>query len=71
MNGVHSSNTIPIYDTAWVSIKSKKADGENCWLFPESLRYLLNKKKVDGGWEVYGSDDDNILQQFRKSGSNT
>ena len=39
-------------------------DGENCWLFPESFRYLLNEQKVDGGWEAHGSDDDNTLNSL-------
>ena len=64
MNGVHSSHTIPIYDTAWVFMISKKVDGENRWLFPESFRYLLNEQKVDGGWEAHGSDSDDILNSL-------
>ena len=43
---------------------SKKVDGEHCWLFPESFRYLLNEQKLDGGWEAHGSDDDNILSSL-------
>ena len=43
---------------------SKKVDGENCWLFPESFRYLLNEQKVDGDWEAHGSDDDDILNSL-------
>ena len=64
MNGVHSSHTTAIYDTAWASMISKKVDGENCWLFPESFRYLLNEQKLDGGWGAHGSDDDNILNSL-------
>ena len=64
VNGVHSSHTVAIYDTAWVSMISKKVDGEKCWLFPESFRYLLKEQKVDGGWESHGSDDDDILSSL-------
>ena len=64
IHGVHSSHTSAIYDTAWVSMISKKVDGKNCWLFPESFQYLLKEQREDGGWEAHGSDDDDILNSL-------
>jgi hypothetical protein len=55
------SMTTTIYDTAWVSMISKKVDGNTEWLFPKSLLYLLDNQKPSGDWESYASDIDGIL----------
>ena len=43
---------------------TKHVDGENYWLFPESLRDLLKEQNLDGGWEAHGLDDDGIVSSL-------
>ena len=58
LSGSISTN---IYDTAWVSMVSKKVDGHRHWLFPESFQLVLDSQLPGGGWEQYASDPDGIL----------
>lgn len=55
------SMTCSIYDTAWVSMITKSADGQTKWLFPSCFHYLLEHQQRDGGWATAGSDGDAIL----------
>ncbi|QGA21613.1 hypothetical protein EYB26_009324 [Talaromyces marneffei] len=50
-----------IYDTAWVSMISKTVDEHKAWLFPECFEYILSHQLEDGGWEMYASEIDAIL----------
>ncbi|KAJ5370472.1 Phyllocladan-16-alpha-ol synthase [Penicillium cataractarum] len=50
-----------IYDTAWVSMIQKGADGQRTWLFPECFEYLLQTQLEDGSWITYASQIDGIL----------
>ena len=52
-----------IYDTAWVSMVSKRVDGELQWLFPEAFQYVLGSQEASGGWvsNTSGSIIDSIL----------
>lgn len=51
-----------IYDTAWVSMVTKKTSGEKRWLFPESFDYLLSMQSDDGSWKADGTPQvDGIL----------
>lgn len=50
-----------IYDTAWVSMVSKTVEGQNIWLFPECFEYILSHQSEDGGWAMYASEIDAIL----------
>lgn len=55
------SMTCSVYDTAWVSMISKSADGSTKWLFPSAFDYLLKTQHHDGGWHSSSSDIDGIL----------
>lgn len=55
------SMTPAIYDTAWVSMVSKKINGNTQWLFPECFTFLLDTQLPDGGWESYATAYDGIL----------
>lgn len=44
------SMSCAIYDTAWVSMVTKRIDGQQQWLFPESFEYLIATRSPDGGW---------------------
>jgi hypothetical protein len=50
-----------IYDTAWVSMVSKTIDDKKAWLFPECFEYILSHQLEDGGWAMYASEIDAIL----------
>lgn len=50
-----------IYDTAWVSMISKTTDDQKIWLFPECFEYILSHQLEDGGWAMYASEIDAIL----------
>ena len=49
-----------VYDTAWVAMVIKNANGQKRWLFPSSFEYLINQQQHDGGWRTF-SDADGIL----------
>ena len=49
-----------IYDTAWMSMVSKKIDGETTWLFPSSFQYIYDTQDEEGGWQN-GDEIDSIL----------
>ena len=52
-----------IYDTAWVSMVSKRVEGELQWLFPKAFEYVLGSQEASGGWlsDTSGSRIDSIL----------
>lgn len=50
-----------IYDSAWVSMVSKRSLNQQKWLFPECFQYVLDNQKDDGSWHSYGSEIDGIL----------
>lgn len=58
------SMTCSIYDTAWVSMIAKPANGQKRWLFPSSFQYLLDHQQHDGGWKTNSSDIDGILNSL-------
>ncbi|KAL9100074.1 MAG: hypothetical protein Q9163_004515 [Psora crenata] len=68
VDGVAKSNlctvTTAIYDTAWLSMISKKEGGVECWLFPESFQYLLSQQLPNGGWESYATEEDGMLNSL-------
>lgn len=47
--------TCAIYDTAWISMVSKKVSDGKRWLFLESFDYLLSMQSEDGSWKVDGT----------------
>ena len=53
--------TIAIYDTAWLSMVSRKVKGCFFWVFPQCFEFLLEQQLPSGGWESYNSKDDEIL----------
>ena len=57
------SMTPSIYDTAWVSMVSKRVEGESQWLFPEAFQYVLSSQEAFGGWisDTSGSGIDSIV----------
>lgn len=57
------SMTCTIYDTAWVSMVSKRVEGKLQWLFPETFQYVLSSQEACGGWNIgkFGSQIDSIL----------
>ena len=60
-NSTHTSLTVAVYDSAWVSMVSKSIHGDLCWLFPESFQFILEKQQSNGGWESSDSNEDAIL----------
>ena len=64
-NHYHSFGSVSasIYDTAWLSMVSKRVDGELQWLFPEAFQYVLSSQEASGGWisDNLGSKIDCIL----------
>ncbi|EED14438.1 polyprenyl-diphosphate synthase, putative [Talaromyces stipitatus ATCC 10500] len=50
-----------IYDTAWVSMIKKTIHNHKIWLFPECFEYVLSHQLSDGGWAMYASEIDAIL----------
>lgn len=50
-----------VYDTAWVSMLTKRVNGEDLWLFPAAFNYVLKTQELDGGWESYAAEIDGIL----------
>ena len=60
-NCIHSSQTLAIYDTAWVSMIAKTVDEEPRWAFPESFQFILEEQESDGGWNRSKSSDDGII----------
>lgn len=40
---------------------TKRYDGREQWLFPESFQFLLDTQLPDGSWEAYASPEDRIL----------
>ncbi|KAL9009629.1 MAG: hypothetical protein Q9173_005365 [Seirophora scorigena] len=64
-DGVTDSNlcslTTVIYDTAWLAMVSKAHGGEVHWLFPESLKFILDQQLPSGGWASYATKADGIL----------
>ena len=61
MSSTQDSHTLAIYDTAWVSMVAKNIDGEDCWLFPKSFNFVLERQQENGGWESCSSDSDGLL----------
>jgi hypothetical protein len=55
------SFTPSVYDTAWVAMIPKTADGETRWLFPKCFQLLLDSQLPEGGWDAYASEVDGIL----------
>lgn len=49
-----------IYDTAWLCLVFTKDESPK-WLFPESFQYLLDAQLPSGGWQVYASETDGLL----------
>ena len=68
VDGVAESNlctfTTTIYDTAWLSMISKKEGENTCWLFPECWQYILGRQLPNGGWEAYAGKEDGILNSL-------
>ena len=60
-NCIHSSHTLAIYDTAWVSMIVKMVNREPRWAFPQSFRFILEEQGSDGGWNRSRNSDDGIL----------
>ncbi|KAL8962203.1 MAG: hypothetical protein Q9193_001357 [Seirophora villosa] len=64
-DGVTESNlcslTTAIYDTAWLAMVSKAEGGEVHWLFPESLKFILDQQLPSGGWASYATKADSIM----------
>lgn len=50
-----------VYDTAWVSMVSKAVDNQTTWVFPECFEYILTHQLESGGWAMYASEIDAIL----------
>jgi hypothetical protein len=50
-----------VYDTAWVSMVSKTTNDHKIWLFPECFDYILSQQLENGGWAMYASEIDGIL----------
>ena len=55
------SMTISIYDTAWISMISKRTGDHQQWLFPESFHFILNHQDPSGGWCTELTEIDGIL----------
>ena len=68
VDGIAKSNlcslTTTIYDTAWLSMISKKEGGQVHQLFPESFQYILRQQLPNGGWEAYATKEDGILNSL-------
>lgn len=68
VSGIAKSNlcslSTAIYDTAWLSMISKKEGESVRWLFPESFQYLLREQLPNGGWEAYATKGDGILNSL-------
>ena len=68
VDGIAESNlctfTTTIYDTAWLSMISKKEGENTCWLFPECWQYILDRQLPNGGWEAYARKEDGILNSL-------
>ena len=60
-NFIHSSQTLAIYDTAWVSMIVKMVNKEPRWAFLESFQFILEEQESDGGWDRSRISDDGIL----------
>jgi hypothetical protein len=58
------SMSTTIYDTAWVSMVSKEIDGARYWLFPESFQLILDSQLPEGGWQMYASEIDELLNSM-------
>ncbi|KAK4694313.1 hypothetical protein P7C71_g3250, partial [Lecanoromycetidae sp. Uapishka_2] len=60
------SMTCSIYDTAWVSMIAKTAEGQTRYLFPSCFEYLLNTQDHDGGWggRSFSSEVDCVLNSL-------
>ncbi|KAF7941448.1 hypothetical protein BELL_0061g00140 [Botrytis elliptica] len=56
-----SSMSTAIYETAWLSMITRRTDLGVLLLFPESFQYILESQAQDGGWETYASTVDGIL----------
>lgn len=54
--------SVAAYDTAWVAMVTKVADGQKQWLFPECFEYILSSQSEEGGWTIgLGAQIDGIL----------
>jgi hypothetical protein len=51
-----------VYDTAWVFMVARKADGNSMpkWVFSECFEFLCSNEAADSGWENPISDTDRI-----------
>jgi len=47
-----STASCQTYDTAWVAMISKAANGQKEWLFPECFHYLIQTQQSDGSWGI-------------------
>ncbi|KAL4999865.1 hypothetical protein BDV10DRAFT_200525 [Aspergillus recurvatus] len=50
-----------IYDSAWLSMVYRYADGQLSWLFPECFDYVLSHQLENGVWPSTASTVDGIL----------
>ena len=68
VDGIAKSNLCTvitaIYDTAWLSMISKKEGEVERWLFPESFQYLLSQQLPSRGQESYATEEDGILNSL-------
>ena len=55
------SMTSTLYDTAWVSMVTKKIDGQTQWLFPETFQYVLDAGTLDAPAGPCVSDASDLL----------
>ena len=55
---IHSSHTLSIYDTAWVSMVIQTVNEEPRWAF---FLFLLDQQESDGGWDAHNNSEDGIL----------
>ncbi|KAK3679774.1 hypothetical protein LTR78_000150 [Recurvomyces mirabilis] len=53
--------SVAIYDTAWVSLVTKRTGSDKTWLFPHAFDYVLGTQLEDGSWTAYASQIDGIL----------
>lgn len=61
-NPESQSCTATIYDTAWVSMLSKRQmDGGHKWMFPKAFQFLIDHQGANGGWTICDSKVDTIL----------
>ena len=54
------SFTASVYDSAWLSMVSRRQDSQLQYLFPGCFEYVLSQQQDDGCWPGYASSIDGI-----------